>query len=296
MSTNWESTFHQWAQAPAADEQRRCDNAIRAISNAIKASEKLAQRNIIVFAQGSYRNRTNVRKDSDVDTGILCDDSFFSFYPKGYTRESFGNKPATYYYTQFKNEVGDALSVYFGKDSVSRGNKAFNIRENSYHVDADAAPFFEHHRYSDDGQYLSGVELRADNGTRIINWPEQHYQNGVNKNKFTHKRFKSLVRILKSLRNRMDDEGIVTARPISGFLVECLVWNVPNDYFGNFMYTADVYKCLAFLFNNTLSDEKCSEWGEVSELIYLFRGFKKCTRQQAHNFLSDAWDYLGFEG
>ena len=93
----------------------------------------------------------------------------------------------------------------------------------------------------------------------------------------------------------MVDESITSANNIPGFLNECLVWNVPNDQFGNNTYTADVRACLAFLFNNTRANEKCSEWGEVSELKYLFRSFQKWSCQQAHDFIYDAWNYLDFE-
>lgn len=295
MMHDWENTFSSWAKPPGKTEQERCENAERAIRNAIAASDKLNRRDIKVFAQGSYRNNTNVRKDSDVDVGILCYDTFFMDLPEGYTRENFRIDPTTYQYKQFKDEVGEALIAYFGKSSVLRGNKAFDIHENSYHVDADVAPFFEHRRYSTDGSYLSGVELQPDNGGKVINWPEQHYQNGVSKNTETNRRFKALVRIIKSLCNEMSDKGITEAKPILGFLIECLVWNVPNDQFGYSTYKSDVRSCLAFLFNNTMNDEQCSEWGEVSELKYLFRGRQKWTRQQAHSFISAAWDYIGFD-
>jgi hypothetical protein len=142
---------------------------------------------------------------------------------------------------------------------------------------------------------LSGVELSPDNGDRIINWPDQHLENGVSKNMITGKRYKAIVRVLKKLCNEMADNGIAVAKPIPGFLNECLVWNVPDDHFGNDSYKSDVRKCLAHLFNNTIDEEKCSEWGEVSELKYLFRGSQKWTWQQAHSFISAAWNYVGFE-
>ncbi len=293
MARDWESTFRSWASPPGKTEQERCDNAASAIRNAIKASDKLRMRGVSVFTQGSYRNNTNVRKDSDVDIGILCTDTFFhDKLPEGL---KFSD--ATYHYGQFKNEVEEALVNHFGRSAVKRGNKAFDIKENSYHVDADVAPFFEHRRYSTSGTYLSGVELRPDNGNpfKVINWPEQHYANGVSKNNITDRRYKKMVRILKKLCNEMTDNGISAAQPIPGFLNECLVWNVPDSNFGNYSYVNDVRNCLAHLFNNTRSYEKCSEWGEVSELKYLFRGTKKWTRQQAHSFISAAWDYIGLE-
>jgi len=294
---DWESQFREWAKPPGTTEEQRIANAEKGIKDALKASDALKNRDIHVFTQGSYRNNTNVRKDSDVDIAVVCYDIFFPDYPEGTTKETFGNIDGDYAYGTFKNEVEQALVARFGHSAVERGNKAFDVHENTYRLEADVAPFFEHRRYYVDGDYLSGVELCPDNGqpVKIINWPQQHYDNGVSKNMATGKRYKSMVRILKCLRNEMADNGCYEAEPIPGFLLECLIWNVPNDYFGDATYKADVKACLAFLFNNTRSDDTCSEWGEVSELKYLFRPFQKWTRQQANSFLSRAWGYIGLE-
>jgi hypothetical protein len=292
--TDWESTFATWSKPPSQTEQDRCANAEQAVKNAIKSSAVLRNRDIRVFTQGSYRNNTNIRRESDVDVAIVCYDVLFSQTPHNMSDTDFGLSPATYEYSQFKHEVGQALTEFFG-GSVTRGNKAFNVRENTYHVEADVAPFFEHRRYEANGNYLSGVELRPDNGGRVINWPQQHYDNGVAKNNRTNRNFKSLVRVLKSLGANMDENNIGAAKNVPGFLIECLAWNCPDQSFSNLSFAADVRSCLAHLFNNTMTDDKCSEWGEVSELKYLFRGGQKWTRQQAHNFISAAWDYVGFE-
>jgi len=139
------------------------------------------------------------------------------------------------------------------------------------------------------------VELLTDKeNRRVINWPEQHYENGCSKNTSTGTRYKSIVRVLKALSNEMADEG-VRAADVPGFLIECLVWNVPTNNFQNYSYRDDVWAVLAFLFNNTLSYEDCKDWGEVSELIYLFHSEQKWTWEQAHVFTSAAWDYIGFE-
>lgn len=290
-----EDSFVSWAKPPGATEQDKCDNAVRGIRKAIEGSTKLASKTIRVFAQGSYCNRTNVRQDSDVDVCILCSDSFFFDVPEGKTAADFGViTPAPYDYPEYKNDVGAALLAYFGANGVSRGKKAFDVHENTYRVDADAVAAFEYRRYAADGSNLVGTAFTPDSGNRIVNWPEQNYQNGVAKNKTTGGRFKDIVRILKRLRNKMNDEDIAAAKPIPSFLIECLVWNVPNDYFGHDTLTADVRAALAHLFNNTMKAEDCSEWGEVNELKYLFRTVQPWTMAQAHSFLSAAWDYLDF--
>ena len=297
MPYDWEAQFREWAKPPGKTEQDRCDNAVSAIRNAIKASDKLRSRGVSIFAQGSYRNNTNVRKDSDVDIGILCTDTFFyAPLPEGWAQEKLGFSDATYNYDQYKNEVEATLVNYFGRSAVKRGNKAFDIHETSYHVEADVAAFFEHRSYQTDGTYLEGVELRTDKEIRrIINWPEQHYTNGCQKNTATGTRFKSIVRVLKALSNEMTGEDIGAA-DVAGYLIECLVWNVPNSDFQNSTYRDDVRATLAFLFNNTRSHEDCKDWVEVSDLIYLFHAGQKWTWQQAHAFTSAAWDYIGFEG
>ena len=296
MPRDWEAQFREWAKPPGKTEQDHCDNAASAIRNAIKASDKLRTRDVSVFAHGSYRNNTNVRKDSDVDIGILCGTTFLNDYLDGTTRETFGFSVSDYSYEQFKNEVEEALVDYFGRSAVKRGNKAFDIHETSYHVEADGAAFLTHRRYNNDHSYHEGVAMYTDREKRrIVNWPEQHYNNGTRKNTDTGTRFKSIVKVLKSLSNEMTGTGI-QAGDVPGFQIECLVWNVPNDQFQHSTYTADVREALAFLFNNTMTQETCKEWGEVSELIYLFRSVQKWTWQQAHAFTSAAWDYVGFEG
>lgn len=298
MARDWEAVFIVWSTGPSETEKQRADNAERQVRAAIAASSALNRRNIKVFTQGSYRNRVNVRKDSDVDIGVLCFDTYFPDYSDDNVKALVEKSivPATYMYATFKNELEEALVDRFGRAAVTRGTKAFDVKANSYRVEADVAAFFEHRRYTSADRYLSGVEMIPDdyNPPRVRNWPEQHYENGVSKNNSCGRRYKRIVRVLKSLSNEMSEYGIDSAKNAPSFLVECLVWNTPNDYLTYQTYYSAVRATLAHLFNQTISDEKCSEWGEVSELKYLFRGSQPWTRSSAHQFVSDAWDYIGY--
>ena len=113
------------------------ENAERAIRNAISSSDELKKRSIRVFAQGSYRNRVNVRAESDVDIAVLCTSTFFWEGPEGSTRDTFGISPATYSFESFRSDLAKALTDYFGRDAVSAGDKAFDIKANTYRVEAD---------------------------------------------------------------------------------------------------------------------------------------------------------------
>jgi predicted nucleotidyltransferase len=300
MSRDWEATFSSWGAPPGGTEQTRCENAERAIRKAIEASAKLNSKSIEVFAQGSYANRTNVREDSDVDICILCKNTFFSDFSlsDGLNSAILGHEDATYHYPEFKGDVEGALVSYFGSDAVVRGQKAFDVHANTYRIDADVVPCFEHKRFLGTPEKHweeSGTEIRPDNGGRIINWPRQNYDNGVAKNNTTGRRFKAVTRILKRLRNEMVEEGYNAAGPIPSYLIECLVWNTPNEGFGHNTFYADVQYAVAHLWNETRTQESCNDWGEINEFKYLFRGTQPWRRDQVNTFLQVAWDYIGFE-
>ena len=72
------------------------------------------------------------------------------------------------------------------------------------------------------------------------------------------------------------------------------IWNAPDTTFSHSTFTDDLRDALIFLYQGTRDDAGCAEWGEVSELKYLFRGRQKWTRQQANDFIAAAWEHVGF--
>jgi hypothetical protein len=96
------------------------------------------------------------------------------------------------------------------------------------------------------------------------------------------------------MRNEMLENEIGAAGPMASFLLECLAFNVPNDLLTMSSYANAVRFAIAYLYEHTVSFDKCSEWGEVNELKYLFRSSQPWTYQQANAFLVAAWNYAGF--
>jgi hypothetical protein len=91
----------------------------------------------------------------------------------------------------------------------------------------------------------------------------------------------------------MIEDGVNVSDNITSFLLECLVWNVPNQYINNDEgWSARLREAIIYLYQNTTEDSKCTEWGEVSELIYLFRGGRKWTRQDVNAYMQQMWTYL----
>lgn len=296
-----EDTFANWAKGPGQTEADQCDNAVRAVRKAIDADKELAAlEDISVFPQGSFRARTNVPGDSDVDVCVRYDGAFFADYPEGKTRTDFGNILGGLNFADFKAMLETALVNHFGQAEVRRGDKAFDVRENTYRIDADVVGAYEHRRYPGEKdangklRYETGIAFWTDSGRLIKNWPQQNYDNGVQKNDRCQRRYKRTVRIVKRLCYKMQGDSVAAAKDIGSFLIECLVWNVQDKYFASETYTETLRQALAYLLVKTSTDDGCSEWGEVNELKYLFRTSQPWTRSQAHDFLHAAWKYIGF--
>ncbi len=305
-SRDWESVLQSWVKPATATEDDKRKYTEGEISAAIRASSIPASA-VKIYAKGSYANNTNVRADSDVDIAVEWTDLFhyeLTGDVQGRSREEIGITPATGTYSgptggaQLKDEIERALVSKFGRGSVTRGNKALTVREGGRSLAADVVACFSYRRYFSLNplgvpRFHEGTYLLPDSGGTVINWPQQHYDNGVTKNNATGRRFKRMVRALKRLENEMVEKGVISEVP--SYLIECLVYNVPNDCFGHDRYLDDLRSVLAVIFNETITTGSAGDWIEVNALKWLFRGEQKWTREQAHAFAGKAWDYVGFE-
>lgn len=298
-ATSIEDLLARWSEPPSNSEDTKCENARRVISNILNNSSAMRSLEYSVFAQGSYRNNTNVRLDSDVDLCACCESSVMYQYNKipGLSHESLGIGPAPFSHSDFKDAVESALSV-LGTD-VSRGNKAFDIKSNTFRVTADVVPCLSYVEYFYDSngnvQRRVGTYIRTDDGKEIVNWPQHHYDNGVAKNRATSMRFKPLVRTLKNLRNSMVEDGCNSAKPVSSFLIESLVWNLSLNIFEATTHTERVRLALREIVNATASDSYLYLWLEVNGIKRLFTYVQPWTYQQVNQFCVDALKYLGVD-
>jgi hypothetical protein len=309
VARDWEQTLRKWTKPSSDTECDKQANAERMISAAIREYEPLKFRTIKIIPQGSYRNNTNVKTESDVDICVCCMEPFFDDYTGAdYSRTESGIVPATYAYPDFKNDVQKALEHKFGKISIYRGDKAFDVHPTSHRVDADVVAAFAYRFYLKttyssynnisypNRAYIEpeGTKFFSDSEKEIINWPEQHSKFGILKNTATGSRFKYIVRALKNLKNEMEAVGISPARGIPSYLIECLVYNVPDFYFTGDSYVNIMRSCIAHIAVATETDDKCKEWEEVNRHKYLFRSWQPWTRDQARSFALAAWVYAEF--
>lgn len=296
---SWEETFKTWGSAPSLTEQEKMKNAETAIRKAIDANSRLASMDISIIPQGSYKSKTNVKNDSDVDICVCLNSTFFPRYPAGKVARDYFNTDGTISFSEFKSLVYTALKDYFGAQNITWGNKAFDVHSNTYRIDADVVPALAYRYYYGDGindyRQPEGIGFDTDDGKRIINWPHQTYDNCKDKQECTGERYRKITRILKRLRNKMQGEGKSSANDIPSFLIQSMVWSAPHVSFNHDTYTEDVRSVLAHCFNETLLTGSHGSLKEVNNIKNIYGDHQPCTREKAHSFFSDAWYYLGFE-
>lgn len=296
MARNWESWLQTAAQPASATEEAKRDRTEQRIRQAIQVSNEIPT-SVRVYVKGSYKTNTNVRQDADVDVCVEWTDSFY-VSTWGQTE---GMGPAELRYTpttnpmtptDFRARVERALLRQFGSAMVdTSGDKAIDVAAGSNTLDADVVPCFKMHRYDTPDRYVVGQRLFPKRGGWIDNFPQQNYDNGVAKNTATSRRYKQIVRCIKRLEAEFFEEGRIP-REYPGYLIECLVYNVPNWKFDHATLYTDMQLVLDYLWDATNSQEEADKLEEVNELLMIFRGRRDRVPKNAHAFIDTAWRHI----
>lgn len=298
MAKYSEEQLTGWTKPPSNSEQTELENSERMVRDAINSDEKLNKISPETFGQGSYANDTNVRLKSDIDINVRYTDSFYFDLPENTTETDLGfyRLPAAgYTFDEYKNDVENALVKKFGRDQVKRKDKCLTILGNTYRIQTDVVPTWNYRGYNKDGTYILGALFIPDSSFMgTVNFPKQHIQNAINKNSNTFRRFKRLTRLHRKLRYKMIYDGEKVCDNITSFLLECLVWNVPNRIMNdNDSWTDRLKESIVYIYEQTNDEETCKEWGEVSELLYLFVG-RKWTYKDVNSYMVLLWNHLEY--
>ena len=293
--SQWVSQFDTWAQGPSETETQKCENAERMVREAIASHASLNRLTIKVFAQGSYRNRTNVRLESDVDVCVVLTDAFYPDYglaPQLQAKSQ--SNPSSYNLPWFKNEVQLALKGKFGESGIRREKKVIEVIENTYRVHADVVPAIMVKLFNENGSFREGTAILDDKtGVLTHNYPEYHIRAGEDKHTRTSRRYKKRVRILKNLCIDMRDADVASAEKMPSFLLESLVFNCPDTLFDDVDHFNGMKAIISHLWNLTKTDETAKNMIEANDVKFLFRK-QKWTCADVHQFLLDAWQYVGW--
>lgn len=284
-----------WTGPSSLTEQEKQDRTESMIRDAINSHEAFTGNAYSIYAKGSYANNTNVKSDSDVDIVVECQEVTYWEEHEPATGGHPAGTPYTGIWTPdyLREQVSAALEAKF-PGTVDSGTTAFRVNSSSARVDADVVPAFTFKYYFADGSFREGTKLFKTTGGTIKNYSKLQLANGRAKNVRTNSAYKKTVRILKRLENVMVDANI--CEEIPSYLMECLIYNCPDDYFSRTTWKAVMRDCLAHIFNDTIGAEPESDrWLEVNEAKFLFAPGQKWTRATVHAFASAAWDYMEFD-
>jgi hypothetical protein len=209
------------------------------VKRALEASDaKYAGKSYEVFLQGSYGNDTNIHAESDVDVVIRLDSNYYydtsALTPQELQVFSAQFIPGTYTYADYKAGVVAALQKNFGGTDVTPGRRAVKIKASGNRRNADVVVATEFRRYYSSllgPQYVPGICFFTSDGTRMVNYPQQHAANCTTKHQATSLWFKPMVRILKNMRSKLIDDKVINDGSAPSYFLEGLLYNVPNDKF-----------------------------------------------------------------
>lgn len=206
-----EEQLVKWSQQGATTTAKNTHEKIRSVVERIQWNGPKPN----IYLQGSYKNSTNIRGDSDVDIVIELTPlkSAFSKHVDQIQR-----------FIGYKNLIFSALEREFA--GVKLSEKCIKIPRTNWTIPADVVPAFSVQNASPLSLfYTPGMRFFVQKQQRwVINHPRQHFDNGALKNARTAGLFKPTVRMFK---NALSYPG----HNFPGYFVECLLYNVPDELF-----------------------------------------------------------------
>lgn len=178
------------------------------------------------FLQGSYKNATNLQRDSDVDlvvqlsarvqtqvvalrgTRLERDESHIMAYRK---------------WRSFRDHTLNALRATYGTDTVTSGRKSLTISRGPIPANADVVVTLH---YEDGLAFFLPDEHRW-----VVSYPQLHYERGISKEESTNKRYKRVIRMFKAARNHLKETDEINDDTAPSYFIECLLFNVPDELF-----------------------------------------------------------------
>lgn len=121
--------LHTWSQRGAIENAKNTHKSIRNTLN--KYEDWPEGIDYEVYLQGSYKNHTNIRGDSDVDLVVQLNSTFYKdlldLSPQEVSlyEQEFSN--ASYNWPDFRRDVIHALQNYYSQEIISEGTKTLKL-------------------------------------------------------------------------------------------------------------------------------------------------------------------------
>lgn len=273
-----ESQLERWSHQGAVASSQATHQSIRNVLDS--TASPICGRDFDVYLQGSYRNYTNIRGDSDVDIVVQLNSTFQSDLSL-LTRSEVNSYRATYQnaaygWADFREAVLAALRSHYSRSMVLEGNKSIKILRGAISLSADVVVAIQYRKYisfggTADQDYLEGLTFYALRDCRwVVNYPKLHYANGVEKNspQRTGGRYKPTVRLFKNARMYMAERGLISRDLVPSYFLECLLYNVSDTCFYS-CYVSSYVSILGDIIDALRRDD-CKDYLCQNRLVPLF--------------------------
>ena len=244
------------------------------------------------YLQGSYRNNTHLRRQSDVDVVVeltsfpIRDGSTLPDSQKRLLHRSFPEPE--YGWRRFRRDVLRAIAAGFGESRVREGRKTLKLVMESPDIPVDvvvAVRYLTYAEYSGLRSYknLEGMGLYLPTESRwAVSYPHLHRRNGVGKEKATNWWFRRCIRMIKNARAQLVEEGRLGPATARSYQIECLLYNVPDGLLRSSHQSA-YSSALYWLQKNDLS-----RFSSQNKLVPLFDGDPDSWNERDARTLIDA--------
>lgn len=255
-----------------------------------------------IYLQGSYKNFTNIRGNSDVDVVIEFTSVFYS-NKRNLSEQQLKEfdehfSDGKYTLDSFKKAIVEALQGYYGNQNVKVGNRSIRVIGANGRLDADVICCAEYREYasfskSNPNNYVAGVTFwETVSNNQIINFPKQHFDNGASKNSNASGNYKPVVRIYKNMRSVMVSNGLILPALSPSYFMECMMYSVPNSNYSGNSYQSIIVNSLNYL--NNATDSQLDAFVCQNQQRYLFgssgQQWNKNDYRQFISRLIDFWN------
>ena len=268
-----ENQLKIWAQPGIVKGAKNTHAAIRNALGRHRWPEGVRYR---TYLQGSYRNNTHLRRQSDVDVvveltslpirdGSPLPDSQQRLLKERFPEPEYGWRP-------FRRDVLRAITAAFGRSRVREGKKTLKLVMESPDIPVDVVVAVRYLKYAEylgrrSYKHVEGLGLYLPTERRwTVSYPHIHRRNGVGKEKSTNWWFRRCIRMFKNARAQLVEEGRLGPATARSYYLECLLYNVPDRLLSG-SYQSAYSSTLYWLHRNELTRFSCQ-----NKLVPMFDG------------------------
>ena len=251
-----EAQLQTWANLGATSSSTDTYNSIKGCIEGNNWNDDVS---FNIYLQGSYRNSTNIRGDSDVDVVVEFSSVFYSnkFKLTEQQLRDFNEYYSDGKYTldSFKKAVIRRLISYYGEAFVQVGNNSIKVLANSGRLDCDVICCAEYREYEsfnkmETTNYAKGIVFwTSETNEEVVNFPKLHFDYGALKNNSCNFNYKPTTRIIKNIKAKLVNSGIIPSSRAPSYFIEGLMFNIPHGDFQNSTHYARVLAILNSLYN-----------------------------------------------